>query len=98
MKALGSESFATPLAVDASSRLIQVGIPENEGWLHVASVELPALEGLFRATSAILNKVNRQLSEVDGLFFCQGPGSTLGLRISAAFVKTVLWEIPCWIS
>ena len=91
-KALGPESFATPLAVDASSRVIQVGIPENEGWLHVASVELPALEGLFRATSDILNKVNRQLKEVDGLFFCQGPGSTLGLRISAAFVKTVLWE------
>ena len=91
-KALGSESFATPLVVDASSGSIQVGIPESEEWLHVESVELPALEGLFIATSGVLKKIGRELSEVDALFFCQGPGSTLGLRISAAFVKTVLWE------
>ena len=91
-KAFDPERFSTPLVVDASSNSIQVGIPGNEGWLHVESVELPALEGLFRATSCILNKINRQLKEVDGLFFCQGPGSTLGLRISAAFVKTILWE------
>ena len=91
-KAFDPERFSTPLVVDASSNSIQVGIPENEGWLHVESVELPALEGLFRATECILNKVSRQLKEVDGLFFCQGPGSTLGLRIAAAFVKTVLWE------
>jgi hypothetical protein len=91
-KALGSESFATPLVVDASSSVIQVGIPEKKGWLHVESVELPALEGLFIATSGVLKQIGRELSEVDALFFCQGPGSTLGLRISAAFVKTVLWE------
>ena len=91
-KALGSESFARPLAVDASSGSIQVGIPESEEWLHVESVELSALEGLFMATSGVLKKIGRELSEVDALFFCQGPGSTLGLRISAAFVKTVLWE------
>jgi hypothetical protein len=91
-KALGSESFATALVVDASSGSIQVGIPVSEEWLHVESVELPALEGLFMATSGVLKKIGRELSEVDALFFCQGPGSTLGLRISAAFVKTILWE------
>ena len=91
-KAFDSERFSTPLVVDASSNSIQVGIPKTDGWRHVETIELPALEGLFLATSCILNKVNRKLKEVDGLFFCPGPGSTLGLRISAAFVKTVLWE------
>lgn len=91
-KALSSKSFATPLVVDASSGSIQVGIPQSEEWLHVESIELPALEGLFIATSAVLTKIGKELSEIDALFFCQGPGSTLGLRISAAFVKTILWE------
>ena len=90
--ALGSETFSTPLVVDASTNSIQVGIPKNEGWSHIESMERPALEGLFLATSDVLNKIDRKLSEVDALFFCQGPGSTLGLRISAAFVKTILWE------
>jgi hypothetical protein len=91
-KALGSECFDTPLVVDASSNSIQIGIPLTEGWHHVETIELPALEGLFRATSRTLNKVSRKLTEIDALFFCQGPGSTLGLRISVAFVKTISWE------
>lgn len=91
-KSLGSECFDTPLVIDASSNSIQVGIPLREGWQHVETIELPALEGLFRGTSQALSKVNRKLNEVDALFFCQGPGSTLGLRISVAFVKTVSWE------
>ena len=91
-KAPVPNSFANPLVVDASSTPVQVGIAGEEQWLRLESVELPALEGLFRATSLLLEKTGRKLREVDALFFCQGPGSTLGLRISAAFVKTVLWE------
>jgi tRNA A37 threonylcarbamoyladenosine modification protein TsaB len=29
---------------------------------------------------------------VDAVFFCAGPGSTLGLRLTLAFIKTVQWE------
>ena len=29
---------------------------------------------------------------MDAVFFCAGPGSTLGLRLTLAFIKTVQWE------
>lgn len=81
-----------PLVVDASSTKIQVGIPRETDWLHVETVALPAMEGLFQAVSNLLNKVGFSLCEAEKLFFCEGPGSTLGLRITAAFAKTVIWE------
>jgi hypothetical protein len=87
-----TEDLKFPLAVDASSTRIQVGIPGAMDWVHLETVELPALEGLFQAISRLVDKTGINLGEVDELFFCEGPGSTLGLRITAAFAKTLLWE------
>ena len=87
-----AENLTFPLAVDASSTRIQVGIPTEMDWVHLETVELPAMEGLFQAISNLLDKSGINLCEVGELFFCEGPGSTLGLRITAAFAKTLLWE------
>ena len=75
------KSFAFPLAVDASSTRIQVGIPGDMDWVHLETVELPAMEGLFQTLSRLMEKTGVNLRQVDELFFCEGPGSTLGLRL-----------------
>jgi hypothetical protein len=87
-----TENLTFPLVVDASSTRIQVGIPGDMDWVHVETVELPAMEGLFQAISRLTKKTGVNPCEVGELFFCEGPGSTLGLRITAAFAKTLLWE------
>jgi len=87
-----AEKPALPLALDASSKKVQVGIPGDLDWIHIETVELPAMEGLFQAISALIDKTGINPCEVTELFFCEGPGSTLGLRITAAFAKTLLWE------
>ena len=33
-----------------------------------------------------------RLDQVTTLYYCEGPGSTLGLRLAATFVKTLLWN------
>ena len=86
------ERDKTSLVVDASSSSVQVGLAEAEGWTHLETLELPPLEGLFAATARVLKKGRTSLSEIEEIFFCEGPGSTLGLRITAAFVKSILWE------
>ena len=75
-----AENPAFPLAVDASSTRIQVGIPGDVDWVHLETVELPAMEGLFQTLSRLMEKTGVKLRQVDELFFCEGPGSTLGLR------------------
>ena len=79
------------LVVDASTNPVQVGIPEKRGWLCLAQVEEQALEGLFLATENILRDSKKEISKVNSVYYCEGPGSTLGLRLAAAFVKTLRW-------
>ena len=81
-----------PLVVDASTNHVHVGIPENEGWQCLARVEEQALEGLFLATEKILQDSKKQISRVSSVYYCEGPGSTLGLRLAAAFVRTIKWS------
>ncbi|HAD21199.1 MAG TPA: hypothetical protein DCF87_03685 [Opitutae bacterium] len=81
----------TSLVVDASTNPVQVGIPEKRGWLCLAQVEEQALEGLFLATENILRDSKKEISQVNSVYYCEGPGSTLGLRLAAAFVKTLRW-------
>jgi tRNA threonylcarbamoyladenosine biosynthesis protein TsaB len=80
-----------PLLVDASSR-IQVGIPDSKGWLSLEREESTALESLFVAIPRSLEKVDAPISAVDSILFCEGPGSTLGLRVAAMVVKTIARE------
>ena len=50
------------------------------------------MDGLFRALEELFKGRIDKLNSVDVIYFCCGPGSTLGLRLAAAFVKTILWE------
>ena len=88
-----SEKFDAKLSllVDASTSILQVGVLGKNHWKSFNTSEKQALEGLFFATKQTLKDVEQSLSSVDTIFFCEGPGSTLGLRISCAFIRTVQW-------
>ena len=78
--------------VDASSSPLFLGIPTNKGWESTVSVPEQAMEGLFRGIRQLfLNRID-SLRDVDAVYYCCGPGSTLGLRLAAAMVKTMIWK------
>lgn len=81
-----------PLVVDASSTPLYLGIPNKNGWEKLISEQGQAMDGLFRALNKLFEDRADSLNLVDRIYFCCGPGSTLGLRLAAAFVKTMLWE------
>ena len=85
-------SLKLPVVVDASTVPVQIGIPGQSGWQSIASSKEQALEGLFSSFEKVLADTKMDLSKIDSIFFCEGPGSTLGLRIAAAFVRTILWS------
>ena len=80
-----------PLLIDASTPLLQVGVIEKEGWKSIETSEKQVMEGLFVASQKAMAKANLSLSSVDAIFFCEGPNSTLGLRIVCAFIRTIQW-------
>lgn len=81
-----------PLVIDVSSPLLQVGIPAVDDWVEVVSESGQVMEGLFPAIDRLFKKVEGSINSIDALFYCCGPGSTLGLRLAAAVTKTLLWE------
>ena len=85
-------NFQLPLVVDVSSSPLQVGIPQPNGWLRIETDPEQAMEGLFRATQNLFQDQPDDLNAIDAVYYCCGPGSTLSLRLAAAFVKTLLWE------
>ena len=85
-------TFQLPLVVDVSSSPLQVGIPQSNGWLRIETDPEQAMEGLFRATQKLFQDQPDDLNAVDAVYYCCGPGSTLSLRLAAAFVKTLVWE------
>lgn len=83
-----SHPLAFPLVLDVSSPSVQVGIANTNGWNKFTSNKNQPMDGLFQS----INTLEINLHQVDGVFFCVGPGSTLGLRLALAFIKTLQWE------
>ena len=78
-----------PLVLDVSSPTVQTGIALSGGWDKLTSSQNQPMDGLFQC----IEQLNIDLNKIDSLFFCACPGSTLGLRLALAFVKTVQWKI-----
>lgn len=81
------------LLIDASHPTLQVGVIGAEGWQSMVCSEKQVMEGLFEATDRAFREAGRPMTEVDCVFFCEGPGSTLGLRIACACIRTIHWAI-----
>lgn len=84
--------FSHPLVIDASSQIVQAGVATKLGWGEISYSDSAALTGVFQTVQDLLNNLNIKISKIDAVFFCSGPGSTLGLRLTLAFIKTLQWE------
>ena len=83
------------LLLDASGPVTHVGLLHHNQWLALYGSETPALESLFQGVVQCLREAALSLDAVKGFIYCDGPGSTLGLRLSAMALKT--WRsLPQW--
>ena len=72
--------------------MIQVGIAYREGWRALKKAKEQAMESLFRSCAELFEELDTGMRKVDAVFYCEGPGSTLGLRIAAALTRTIQWD------
>lgn len=86
----------TPLLlIDAGAPRCFVGLWQNGRWLAHASPEAAALEGVFAGVEQILCDAKLALADVGGFIHNEGPGSILGIRLSAMAIRT--WRaLPQW--
>ncbi len=87
-----SSEVSESLVVDASSSNLQVGLATAEGWNRIESSAKQAMEGLYHAIGRILSNSECKMDGISVVHYCEGPGSTLGLRIAAACVRTMAWN------
>jgi tRNA A37 threonylcarbamoyladenosine modification protein TsaB len=87
-------SHKTLLLIDACSERVQVAIIHGKDDMHWSCAEEEAGTGIF----SCVGKFGDRISTVDAFIFCEGPGSILGIRTSAAAIK--VWHIlnpkPVW--
>ena len=86
-------TFSFPLLLDASSPKVQVGVPGASEWRSLHGSEAPALTSIFEGFRRCLEETRLQAGEIDAILFCEGPGSTLGLRVALTLVKTLCSEV-----
>ncbi|MFP6901280.1 MAG: hypothetical protein VCA36_10075 [Opitutales bacterium] len=86
-------TFSFPLLLDASSTHVHVGIPSARGWLSLQRSETPALSFLFEGLRRCLEETRSEIDHLDAIIFCEGPGSTLGLRSALTLAKTLKSQI-----
>ncbi len=79
------------LLVDCSGEYCHaaVGAAENDHWLHSESLERPAVEGLHEACQRVLHSADLELLDIAALVACDGPGGTIGLRITKVLADTL---------
>jgi tRNA threonylcarbamoyladenosine biosynthesis protein TsaB len=81
--------FQFSLVIDASNPACFTGIlDQDNNWLAHKSIEGPALETIFAEVQSVLSEATLSLQAIDRYIYCEGPGSTLGLRLAAMAIKT----------
>jgi hypothetical protein len=85
-------SLSNPLVLDVSSSCVQSGIATENGWRKLVVSSNPPMNGVFQTVAQLIKELKIKIGEIDSIFFCAGPGSTLGLRLASAFIKTMQWQ------
>ena len=80
------------LVVDASTLCFKLVYLEAMEWKSIETSKKQALEGLFAAAEKAIRQSKESFSNLERIFYCEGC-STLGLRIAAAFVRSLQWAI-----
>ena len=76
------------LVTDASSAGAHAGILGRDGWLAYRTELGETSRTLFDAVQHLLQETGLQMRDFHGFVFCQGPGSTLGIRINCMAIRT----------
>ena len=76
------------LLTDCSAPGVRVGILDKSGWLAYTSRNGEAVAALFEAVETVLAQTGLALEDLGGFAYCEGPGSTLGIRINLMALKT----------
>ena len=84
-----SSKFDYPLLLtDCSALGTRAGLLGESGWLAYGSYSGEVSAVLFEAVKDILTRSRLRLQDIQGFVHCEGPGSTLGIRINAMAIRT----------
>lgn len=78
------------LVIDSSSRRVCVGLFDEKGILSCRTSEEDASLSLFPLIKSLLAEFDWQLSQINSIAFCEGPGSMLGIRTAIMGIRT--WQ------
>jgi tRNA A37 threonylcarbamoyladenosine modification protein TsaB len=83
----------TWLLIDAAGPALVTGFVHEGAWQASRTNTGGFLESLKPDLEALLRETGLKLSELTGCLYAAGPGSTLGLRLAAMFVKGLM-QLP----
>lgn len=76
------------LVTDCSCPGIRAGVLGSNGWISYITKTGETGAALFNAVKEILARAKLGLEDLAGFAYCEGPGSTLGIRINAMAIRT----------
>jgi tRNA threonylcarbamoyladenosine biosynthesis protein TsaB len=88
------------LVIDGSAREgVRVGVLANGCWVAESVVAAGALESTTDLTAEVLQKAHLKFTDIKSYAVCIGPGSMLGIRVSAMAVRTwaTLYQRPIYV-
>ncbi len=82
-------TIAYPLLLtDCSAPGVRAGILGEHGWLAYEKLDGETGTKLFEAVKKLLAETNLELKHLQSFVYCEGPGSTLGIRINSMALRT----------
>jgi len=90
MSSCNLDNSSPLLLLDGSCPRAQVGLLGKDGTLKWKQLVGEVAATLFEATRQILDEAGISPQEIRTWAFCEGPGSTMGIRISAMAIQT--WQ------
>lgn len=94
-------AFEQPcLVIDGSDRdSVRVGVLSDGRWLAESVLKAGALEVTTDLAAEVLKKAHLKFTDIKSYAVCIGPGSMLGIRVSAMAVRTwaTLYQRPIYV-
>lgn len=75
------------LFLDASSVVVHIGIWSGNKWLAYFHSKDPALQSLFQGVEVCLQTAGLDLKDITSFAYSEGPGSLLGIRLTAMAIR-----------
>lgn len=86
---LNTKTHGFYLCIDTATPIVQIGIWKVDTWICLYTSPEETLQSLFELTQQCLATAGLgHVHELKGIYFCQGPGSVLSLRITIMALRT----------